>query len=598
MNKIIQEVTGNIKARSQSSRDAYLARLDRVQSKAPPADCLSCSNMAHVVAASPDSDKDSIAEHRSQNIGIVTAYNDMLSAHQPLLTYPERMKEVARQLGVTAQVAGGVPAMCDGVTQGQPGMELSLFSRDVIAMATAVSLTHNVFDAVACLGVCDKIVPGMMMGALQFGHLPTVFIPAGPMTSGIPNSEKAAIREKFVKGEVGTDVLFKTESASYHSAGTCTFYGTANSNQLLMEMLGVQLPSTSFVNTGTELRDALTDESVRRLVKSAPLSQVVTAESFVNSIIGLLATGGSTNHTLHIVAMAKAAGLNITWEDFDALSKVVPLIAKVYPNGSADVNHFRDAGGIAFMVHALRQEGLLNEDVQTVMGAGLDPYEKEPELNTETGVLSWSSSVTASRNTEILRSPKEPFDKEGGVRLLQGNLGKAVVKASAVKPEFRKITAPCHTFSSQEELQEAFKNGELEKDFVAVVRFQGAAANGMPELHKMLPPLAVLQDKGFKVALITDGRLSGASGKVLAAIHLTPEAKLNGNIAKLQDGDLITVDAEQGLLQVELDENTLNARTASAEPEIDDTLGRHLFASMRKVVTSAEEGASVFDWDA
>ena len=600
MHNVVKQVTDHIVQRSQTTRQDYLQRLANTQSKSPPANCLSCSNMAHVVAASPESDKQSIAEHQSVNIGIVTAYNDMLSAHQPLATYPDRIKAVARTLGATAQVAGGVPAMCDGVTQGQPGMELSLFSRDVIAMATAVSLTHNVFDAVICLGVCDKIVPGMLIGALQFAHLPTVFIPAGPMHSGISNTEKALVRQQFVKGEVNEQVLFKAESASYHSPGTCTFYGTANSNQLLMEMLGVQLPSSSFVNTGTVLRDALTDESVKQLLartsvdKPLPLSQVVTEKSLVNAIIGLLATGGSTNHTLHIIAMAKSAGIQITWEDFDALSKAVPLLARVYPNGSADVNHFRDAGGIAYLVHTLRQAGLLHEDVHNIMGEGLDAYEKEPVLKEGTA-LSWSTPVIESRNEDILRSTQKPFDQEGGIRLVAGNLGKAIVKASAVKPEYRKITAPCKIFHSQEALQQAFDKQELEQDFVAVVRFQGPAANGMPELHKMLPPLAVLQDQGYRVALITDGRMSGASGKVLAAIHVTPEAKQGGSIARLQDGDMLSIDAEKGILHVEVEESVLAAREAAEAPQADNTLGRHLFSQMRNMVSFAEAGASILE---
>lgn len=597
MHKVIQQVTERIKKRSQASREEYLAMLDNTQSKSPPADCLSCSNMAHVVAASPQQDKQSIAEHQNINVGIVSAYNDMLSAHQPFKTYPDQIKAIAREYHATAQVAGGVPAMCDGVTQGQPGMELSLFSRDVIAMATAVSLTHNVFDAVACLGVCDKIVPGMLIGALQFAHLPAVFIPAGPMPSGISNSEKAMVRQQFVKGEIDKKTLFKAESASYHSAGTCTFYGTANSNQLLMEMLGVQLPSSSFVNTGTDLREALTQESIKCLLqnvkKQQSLSKVVTPESFVNATVGLLATGGSTNHTLHIVAMAQAAGIVITWDDFDELSKVVPLLARVYPNGSADVNHFREAGGIAFLVHTLRQAGLLNEDVHNLMGAGLDAYEKEASLNKQS--LTWSKPVAESRNTDILRPVDKAFDSEGGIRVLKGNLGQAIVKASAVKPEFRKITAPCKIFHSQEALQQAFENEELYEDFIAVVRFQGAAANGMPELHKMLPPLAVLQDQGYRVALVTDGRLSGASGKVLSAIHMTPEAKHAGYISKLQNGDRLTINVEHGELSVELSEEELKQRPSASAPEAVNTLGRRLFENMRKQVNAADLGASAID---
>ena len=491
--------------------------------------------------------------------------------------------------------------MCDGVTQGQPGMELSLFSRDVIAMATAISLTHNVFDGVVCLGVCDKIVPGLLIGALQFGHLPAVFIPAGPMTSGIPNAEKAKVRQQFAAGEIDQIALFEAESASYHSAGTCTFYGTANANQLLMEMLGVQLPSTSFINTGTPLRDQLTDASIDRLVEatttgSRRLADVVTEKSIVNAVIGLLATGGSTNHTLHLVAMARAAGIDLSWSDIDALSKVVPLLARVYPNGTADVNHFRDAGGIAFLVHELRRGGLLHEDVVTIVDEGLDAYTREPQSKDEGNDVSlqWSESVTQSRNEDVLRGIDDPFDAEGGIRLLSGNLGEGVVKISAVASEHQSITAACRVFESQSAMQAAFAAGELDGDAVIVVRFQGPSSNGMPELHKLTPPLAVLQDRGFNVALLTDGRMSGASGKVLAAIHVTPEASRGGILAKLQDGDIVTIDAKQGVINVALTEEQLAAREDAQPPAAEATLGRSLFDGFRSRVSSADLGGSAF----
>ncbi|MGB5324454.1 MAG: phosphogluconate dehydratase [Pseudomonadales bacterium] len=594
MHNDVEKITREIIERSKASREAYLDMLDNTEAQSPAGSCLSCSNMAHVIAASPAEDKDSIAQQKAPNIGIVTAYNDMLSAHQPLATYPDRIKNVAREHGATAQVAGGVPAMCDGVTQGQPGMELSLFSRDVIAMATAVSLTHNVFDAVACLGVCDKIVPGLLMGALQFGHLPAVFIPAGPMPSGISNSEKAHVRKQYAAGEVDEIALFDVEAKSYHSAGTCTFYGTANSNQLLMEMLGVQLPSTSFINTGTALRDELTDASIVRLLQAAknkvPLSAVVTEKSLVNAVVGLLATGGSTNHTLHLVAIARAAGIDLRWSDMAVLSAVVPLLARVYPNGSADVNHFRDAGGIAFIVQQLRTAGLLNEDTINLMGEGLDAYTREPVR--DGSKLGWSAPVSESRNEEVLRPAAEPFDTEGGIKLLEGNIGAAVVKISAVDPEFRAVTAPCVVFTTQKDMQDAFQAGELDRDVVVVVRFQGPAANGMPELHKLTPALSVLQDKGFKVALLTDGRMSGASGKVLAAIHVTPEAMHGGMIGKLRDGDVITVDANKGLMNVDATDSELAKRDQAVIPKFSQTLGRNLFTSERLHVGAEEAGAS------
>ncbi|MDA7687315.1 phosphogluconate dehydratase [Pseudomonadales bacterium] len=603
MKDAIQKVTNAIVERSQKSRAAYLDMLKQTQDKSPARGCLSCSNMAHVVAASPDDEKTPIAQGAGINIGIVTAYNDMLSAHQPLATYPDFIKEKARSLGATAQVAGGVPAMCDGVTQGLPGMELSLFSRDVIAMSTAISLTHNVFDAVACLGVCDKIVPGMIIGALQFGHLPAVFIPAGPMVSGISNAEKARVRQQFAAGEVDELALMDAETASYHSAGTCTFYGTANANQLLMEMLGVQLPSTSFINTGTPLRDALTASSVEQVINMASkkigLSSVVTEKSMVNALVGLLATGGSTNHTLHLLAIARAAGIIVTWDDFNNLSRAVPLLARVYPNGTADVNHFRDAGGIAFLVHELRRAGMLHQDTVNVMGEGLDAYEREPApageqlSNGSSSEIVWSPAVKTSRNTDVLRSVDEAFDQEGGIRLLKGNLGQAMVKVSAVAEEFHIIKAACRVFSSQHAMLDAFANNELDRDVIVVVRFQGPAANGMPELHKLTPPLAVLQDRGYKVALLTDGRMSGASGKIMAAIHVAPEAMRSGNIGKLCDGDIVCIDAVRGELSVELSEQELASRPVLEAPAETQTLGRNLFDVFRDRVSGAEYGADV-----
>ena len=591
MHSTVVKVTERIIQRSRRGREQYLAMLSATQDKSPASDCLSCSNMAHVIAASPDQDKQSIARHEQPNIGIVTAYNDMLSAHQPFATYPDFIKAEARKHAATAQVAGGVPAMCDGVTQGQPGMELSLFSRDVIAMATAVSLTHNVFDAVACLGVCDKIAPGMLMGALQFGHLPTVFIPAGPMPSGISNAEKARVRQQFALGEIDETALFAAESASYHSPGTCTFYGTANTNQMMMELLGLQLPSTAFVNTGTELREKLTALSVEKLLNAAPLSEVVTEKSLVNACVGLLATGGSTNHTLHLVAIAKSCGIELSWHDMAELSAVVPLLAKVYPNGQGDVNHFREAGGLAFIVNELNRHGLLHDGLKNMMGEGLEPYSREAIAGDTQ--LEWSSTIAKTRNDEILRSVEAPFSKEGGIQVVEGVLGTAIVKVSAVDPVHQSITAPCRVFQSQADVTAAFKAGELDRDVVIVLTHQGPAANGMPELHKLTPALSALQDKGFKVALLTDGRMSGASGKILAAIHLTPETMRGGVIGKLRDGDVVTIDAKLQRLSVEVNEQALQAResvSALVEPQ---TLGRGIFANARAAAGNADLGGSI-----
>ena len=594
----LQKITRNIIERSKASREAYLVGVDNMRNQPPAPDRLSCSNWAHVVAAESAQDKKAIPAGQGANIGIVSAYNDMLSAHQPFASYPAAIKLAARSAGATAQVAGGVPAMCDGVTQGQPGMELSLFSRDVIAMAAAVSLSHDVYDGVMCLGVCDKIVPGLVIGSLQFGHLPVMFVPAGPMPSGIPNKEKALARQKFATGEIDKSTLLETESASYHSAGTCTFYGTANTNQTLMEALGLQLAGTSFVNPGTELRKALTQESVARLLNQTskgsqytPIAEVVTEKSIVNAMVMMMATGGSTNLTLHLIAMANAAGVQINWQDMDEISKLTPLLAKVYPNGEADVNHFEQAGGLAVLVSQLRSVGLLNEEVVNVMGQGLDAYSCKPYLDDEKK-LAWGDAVIESSNTSIVSSIKEPFAPEGGISLLDGNLGKAVVKVSAVDESFQTISAPCKVFSSQEEFKAAFDADKLNCDHIAVLRFQGPAANGMPELHKLTPYLGILQDKGHKVALVTDGRMSGASGKVLAAIHLSPEAKKGGLLAYLQEGDVISINCKTGELSSDISESELRKREPAIQPQISQTLGRGLFEKMRDAVGDSTLGAS------
>ncbi len=606
MHAVIEAVTGAIRERSSRARHLYLKRMQRTRDELPPRRKLSCGNLAHGFAACGETDKQTIRLMQSANLGIVTAFNDMLSAHQPLEHYPSLIKEVARGLGSSAQVAGGVPAMCDGVTQGQAGMELSLFSRDVIAMSTAISLSHNLFDGVLCLGVCDKIVPGMMIGALQFGHLPAGFIPAGPMPSGIPNKEKAAVRQRYAQGLATKEELLAAESASYHSPGTCTFYGTANSNQVLMEMLGVQLPGASFINPEDPLRAALTKETVLRVIAAAdvkgahlPLSAMVKEESIVNALVGLLATGGSTNHTLHLVAMAAAAGIILTWEDFDQLARVVPLLVRVYPNGDADINAFQRAGGMAFLVRELRAGGLLNEDVDSLMGHGLDPLVKAPQLDAQ-GKLEWVDARPESTLPDVLRPITEPFDQESGIRLLQGNLGIGIIKTSSVKKEHRKVTAPCVVFDDQDDMVAALASGQYERDFVAVVRFQGPKANGMPELHQLTPHLGVLQDKGFKVALVTDGRMSGASGKVPAAIHMSPEALDGGPLSRIRDGDVIALDADAGTLEVQLSAAELASReTAQAnwsleDRELSSTLGRGLFDSFRQCSSTAKSGASVF----
>ena len=601
LNQTVAAVTANIKQNSQKSRADYIARMQSTKKNDPPRRKLSCGNLAHAFAACSDADKATITGENAANLGIVTAYNDMLSAHQPYKDYPDQIKTVANACGATAQVAGGVPAMCDGVTQGQPGMELSLYSREIVAMATAVGLTHNMFDGNVFLGVCDKIVPGLLIGALAFGHVPSVFIPAGPMPSGMTNKEKAAERQRFVKGEINEKQLLAVESASYHSAGTCTFYGTANTNQLVMELLGLHIPGSSFVNPGDELRPKLTALAIKTLLDQCepageytPLYEIVTIESLVNSIVGLLATGGSTNHTLHLVAIANAAGIKLTWKDIDQLSSAVPLLARVYPNGQADINHFQQAGGMAFLVTQLRSQGLMHENVKTIMGEGLDAYCRKPELNND-GEIVWSDPVTESGDLTVLSSADKPFASNGGVKVVSGNLGQAVIKISAVAEEHWLVDAPCVVFESQDALKQAFDNGELEKDFIAVVRFQGPAANGMPELHKMTPLLGVQQDKGYKVALVTDGRMSGASGKVPAAIHLSPEAVNGGFINRLQTGDRLVLDAQKGTLSVQLTEQELQSRSPAQQPQYTQTLGRNLFQALRSNVSAAEFGASCFE---
>lgn len=593
-------VTARIEQRSAQTRQTYLDVLAKAKKPGPYRGGMGCANAAHAYAAMPGNDKLVLHQERQPNVGIITAYNDMLSAHQPYEHYPEKIRAAARSAGATAQVAGGVPAMCDGVTQGEDGMELSLFSRDVIALATAVGLSHNVFDAALFLGVCDKIVPGLFIGALQFGHLPAVFVPAGPMTSGLSNDDKSKVRQQYAQGLVSREVLLEAEQAAYHSAGTCTFYGTANSNQMLMEIMGLHLPGSSFVNPGTPLREALTIEAVKRAVvlsqdKESGVGYQINAKVIVNGIVGLLATGGSTNHTMHIVAMARAAGLVVNWDDFSDLSACVPLLARVYPNGSADVNHFQAAGGMGYLIAQLLSAGLLHDDVHTIMGQGLHRYTVEPWLNPAlNNQLDWRDVPAQSADEAVLRPVTQPFSADGGLRLLKGNLGRAVVKVSAVKPEHRQVRAPAIVLTDQKQLGVLFKEGKLERDFVAVLRNQGPQANGMPELHRLTPVLGLLQDKGFKVALVTDGRMSGASGKVPAAIHLSPESVNGGLIGKVQDGDMIALDCDTQTLQLEVSEAELANRTAPT-PDLSGNqhgTGRDIFALFRANAALAEEGAS------
>lgn len=595
------EVTERIALRSRSRREAYLSRLRAAGSQGPHRGVLSCGNLAHGFAACGEDEKRDLKGEDKVNLAIVSSYNDMLSAHQPFERFPQIIKEAVREAGGVAQFAGGVPAMCDGVTQGQPGMELSLFSRDTIALSTAVALSHNMFDAALYLGVCDKIVPGLMMAALSFGHLPAVFVPAGPMTSGLPNEEKARVRQLFAEGKVGRDALMEAESQSYHGKGTCTFYGTANSNQMLMEIMGLHLPGSSFVNPETPLRDALTRAAAKRATEITalgneytPIGEIIDERAVVNGIVGLMATGGSTNHTIHLVAMARCAGIEITWDDFAELSDIVPLLTRIYPNGQADVNHFHAAGGMAFLIGQLLDAGLLHADVRTILGdGGLERYRSEPLL--EGAVLTWREGASESLDPDILTTVDTPFSPNGGVKLLTGNLGRAVIKISAVKPEHRVVEAPALVFTSQQAFLEAFKAGDLNRDFVAVLQFQGPRANGMPELHKLTPSLGVLQDLGYKVALVTDGRMSGASGKVPAAIHVTPECLDGGPLAKVRDGDILRLDAETGELQAKIEPEVWNARDRR-QPELSEYefgMGRELFAVFRQSVNGAEEGATL-----
>ena len=596
MHATVEAVTARIVGRSKRGRQAYLDLIAKQRDAGVNRPVLSCGNLAHGFAASGE-DKASIRDGKAMNIGIISAYNDMLSAHQPYGRYPEQMKIFAREVGATAQVAGSTPAMCDGVTQGQDSMELSLFSRDVIAMATAVGLSHGMFESVAMLGICDKIVPGLLIGALRFGHLPTILVPAGPMPSGLANKEKQRVRQLYVEGKVGRAELLEAEAASYHSAGTCTFYGTANSNQMMMEVMGLHIPGSAFINPGTKLRTELTRAAVHRLSKIGwdgddyrPLGLCVDEKAIVNACVGLLATGGSTNHALHIPAIARAAGIIIDWEDLDQLSSAVPLIARVYPNGSGDVNHFHAAGGIGYVIRELIHAGLLHRDIMTVAGDDLADYGREPIL--EDDKLVWRDAPAVTADDTMLRPPSAPFSPDGGMRLVTGNLGRATFKTSAVDPVRWTIEAPVRVFDDQNEALAAFKAGELECDVIMVIRFQGPAANGMPELHKLTPPLGVLQDKGFNVALITDGRMSGASGKVPAAIHLSPEGARGGAIAKLQDGDIVRLCANTGTLSVLVDADIWSARAAAPTPAQHVGTGRELFALMQAGADEAEKGGS------
>jgi phosphogluconate dehydratase len=596
----VRAVTERIVERSRGSRATYLERTAAQAGGEPARKRLSCTNLAHGFAASADPDKQALRELRWPNLAIVTAYNDMLSAHQPYERFPGLIRAAARAAGATAQVAGGVPAMCDGVTQGQPGMELSLFSRDVIAMSTGVALSHGMFDAALCLGVCDKIVPGLLIGALSFGHLPAVFVPAGPMPSGLPNKEKARVRQLFTEGKAGRDELLESEAASYHSAGTCTFYGTANSNQMLMEVMGLHLPGSAFVPPNTMLRDALTAAGARRAAQITalgkeylPLSQVLDERSIVNAVVGLLATGGSTNHTLHLVAIARAAGILIDWDDFSDLSDVVPLLARIYPNGGADINHFHAAGGMGFLINELIGAGLMHEDVQTISGPGLRASALEPWLSP--GGLAWREASATSCDTSVLRPAADPFSADGGLKLLRGNLGRSIIKVSAVGSHHRVIEAPARVFDSQEAVLESFQRGELARDVVVVVRFQGPRANGMPELHGLTPALASLQSKGHRVALVTDGRMSGASGTVPAAIHLTPEVACGGPLGKVRDDDIIRLDSVRGTLEAHVSEESWNRRPMATADLTANTfgMGRELFRAFRASAAPAEEGGGI-----
>ena len=600
INKTVEKVTNRIIERSKETRKQYLDLMQSHYGKRVQRAQLACTNIAHVVAAEDVNSKLRLKTIENSNIGIITAYNDMLSAHQPYYRYPELIKQVAMANGATAQVAGGVPAMCDGVTPGQVGMELSLLSREVIAMATAVSLSHNVFDGVVCLGICDKIVPGLMIGALSYGYLPTIFIPSGPMPSGISNKEKTETRKLFAEGKVGSDALLESELKSYHAPGTCTFYGTANTNQMMMEIMGLHIPSAAFIHPNTKLRTAITEQAVKQIINNTaqgqnftPLCELVSEKSLVNALVGLLATGGSTNHTLHIPAIAKAAGILINWDDFAELSAAVPLLASVYPSGSADVNQFHDAGGMAYVIKQLLDGGFLHNDVKTVLGYGLDNYTKYAVLSNEQQ-LTWIDAF--NNDTTILRAVDNPFSNEGGVKLLTGNLGRSVSKISAIAEEYRYVKAPAQVFHTQDDMLSAYKAGELNKDVVVVLKYQGPRANGMPELHKLIPALLSLQDQGYKVALVTDGRMSGASGKVPNAIHLTPETLNNENFAKIIDGDIIELDLNSGILELHVTYEVLQERNL-VHPDLSANsigFGRNLFSHLRNNLSDSECGATLF----
>jgi phosphogluconate dehydratase len=594
MNNRIIEVTNRIILRSKKTRLNYLSDMKEAFEVGVSRKSMHCGNLAHAFAGCSPSEKEKLTENSVPNLGIITAYNDMLSAHKTYENYPQELRKYAEKQGAVAQVAGGVPAMCDGVTQGQMGMELSLFSRDVIALSTAVGLSHNMFDAGLYLGICDKIVPGLLIGALRFGHLPAIFIPGGPMPSGITNEEKARIRQEFAEGKIGRAELLKGESDSYHSPGTCTFYGTANSNQMLMEMMGLQLPSSSFVNPGTELRDLLNEEAVKVAIKNAQLgfeysiASIIDEKTIVNGIIGLLATGGSTNHTIHLIAIAKAAGILINWEDMSDLSDVIPLLTRMYPNGAADVNHFHAAGGMGYVIRTLLDSGLMHEDVRTILGDNMRTFTKEAKIKEHQ--LVWEDGAKESLNNSIIRSANDPFSANGGIKIITGNLGRSVIKTAAVSEENLIIEAPAIVFNEQIDLISAFKNGELDKDFIAVIPFQGPKQNGMPELHQLTPTLTILQKRGFKVALVTDGRMSGASGKVPAAIHLTPEASEGGPIAKVKSGDLLKLDAINGTLICLTQDFEL--REPVTKIVKTQGFGRELFSNLRTAISSSEEGAS------
>lgn len=597
MNTTIIDVTNRIIERSKSSRATYLEQMYSAFSKSFTRETLHCGNLAHGFAGCSPQEKGELSEMKVPNFGIVTAYNDMLSAHKTYEHYPDKIRTYAHKYGSVAQVAGGVPAMCDGVTQGQVGMELSLFSRDVIALSTAIALSHNMFDGTVCLGICDKIIPGLVIGSLKFGHLPTIFIPGGPMKSGISNDEKSKIRQDFAEGKITRAELLKGESDSYHSPGTCTFYGTANSNQMLMEIMGLQLPSSSFVNPDTELRELLNDYAIKVLSENCKehdfeksFCKIYDEKTVVNGIIGLLATGGSTNHTIHLIAMANAAGIKINWQDFSDLSHVIPLLTRVYPNGAADVNHFHASGGMGFIIHTLLENGLLHEDVNTILGKGLKKFTQEAKI--KNGQIVWKQGATESLNDSIIRPVSNPFSVNGGLFMLHGNMGRSVIKVAAVSEEHRFIEAPAIVFNEQEDLISAFKRGELDKDFIAVLPFQGPKQNGMPELHQLTPTLTIIQKRGYKVALVTDGRMSGASGKVPAAIHLTPEAMDGGMIAKIRTGDVLRLDSNVGELSC-LNFEEINARTATTKDNSTTFgAGRELFANFRNIVSSSEHGAS------